>query len=41
MQEYGFSLTHSFPYKNRIIASVPIPESEGQLEPVFLYIFMQ
>ena len=38
MQEYGFSLTGIFPYKNRIYDSDLIRENMGQWKPLFSYI---
>ena len=38
MQEYGFSLTHFFPYNDRTIDSVLIRENTGQWKPVFSHI---
>ena len=37
MQEYGFSLTRTLPYKDRIHNSVHMRENTGQLKPVFLH----
>ena len=38
MQEYGFSLTGIFPYKNRIYDSDLIRENMGPWKPLFSYI---
>ena len=38
MREYRFSVTHIFPYKDRIVDSVFIWENAGQLKPVFSHI---
>ena len=35
MREYGFSLTHIFPYKDRTYDSVLMRESTGKRKPVF------
>ena len=38
MQEYGFSLTRTLPYKARNVDSVLIPDNMGQSKPVFSHI---
>ena len=38
MREYGFSLTHTFPYKDRICDSFLILENTGQSKPVLSHI---
>ena len=38
MREYGFSLTHILPYRDRIVDSVLIRENTGQWKPVFSHI---
>ena len=38
MPEYGFSLTRIFPYKERFVDSVLVPENTGQRKPVFWHI---
>ena len=35
MQEYGFSLTRTLPYKENIVDFVLIRENTGQWKPVF------
>ena len=37
-QEYGFSLTFLFPYKDRIIDSVLMRENTGQGKPAFSHV---
>ena len=38
MREYGFSLTHILPYKDRIYDFVRIRENTGQWKPAFSYV---
>ena len=38
MREYGFSLTRSLPYKNRIVDSVLLQENMGQGKTIFSHI---
>ena len=38
MQEYGFSLTRTLPYKARNVYSLLIPDNTGQWKPVFSHI---
>lgn len=35
MQEYGFSVTRIFMYKNRILDCALMPENAGQSKPIF------